>query len=99
MNIDLLIKMANEIGEFFAGTAEPEEAARAVANHLKRYWEPRMRAQMLAYYVQRHGAGLSDLARSAVALLAAGTGGSAAGSAPPLPAGPGSGAPSPGTKA
>ena len=98
MNIDLLIKMANEIGDFFAGTAEPDEAARAVANHLKRYWEPRMRAQMIAYYGQRHGAGLSDLARSAVALLAAGGSGPAA-SAPPVPAGPGSGVPSQGTKA
>ena len=68
MNIDLLIKMVNEIGDFFAGTAEPPEATRAVANHLKRYWEPRMRAQMIAYYEQRQGAGLSDLARSAVAL-------------------------------
>ncbi|TLZ23311.1 MAG: formate dehydrogenase [Gammaproteobacteria bacterium] len=97
MNIDLLIKMTNEIGDFFAGTAQPEEAARAVANHLKRYWEPRMRAQMLDYYQQRQGAGLSDLARSAVALLAAGASGPAAGA--PLPAGPGSGAPAQGTKA
>ena len=97
MNIDLLIKLTNEIGDFFAGTAQPEEAARAVANHLKRYWEPRMRAQMLDYYEQRQGAGLSDLARSAVALLAAGASGPAAGA--PLPAGPGSGAPPQGTKA
>jgi formate dehydrogenase subunit delta len=97
MNIDLLIKMANEIGEFFAGTAEPPEAARAVANHLRRYWEPRMRTQIIAYCAQRQGAGLSDLARSAVALLAAGASGAASGA--PLPAGPGSGAPSQGTKA
>ena len=97
MNIDLLIKMTNEIGDFFAGTAEPQEAARAVANHLKRFWDPRMRAQMIAYYEQRHGAGLSDLARSAVALLAAGASGPAA-SAPPS-AGPASGAPPQGTKA
>ena len=48
MNIDLLIKMANEIGEFFAGTGDSDAAAAAVANHLKRYWEPRMRAQMLS---------------------------------------------------
>ena len=82
MNIDLLIKMANEIGEFFAGTDAPEEAARAVANHLRRFWEPRMRAQMIAYYEQRQGAGLSDLARSAVALLAAGDSGAAAGAPP-----------------
>ena len=69
MNIDLLIKMTNEIGEFFAGTAEAPEAARAVANHLKRYWEPRMRAQMLKYYEERGGAGLTDLAKSAGGLL------------------------------
>jgi len=71
MNIDLLIKMTNEIGEFFAGTAEAPEAARAVANHLKRYWEPRMRAQMISYFEQRNGAGLTELARSAVALMVA----------------------------
>jgi len=71
MNIDLLIKMTNEIGEFFAGTAEAPEAARAVANHLKRYWEPRMRAQMITYFERRNGAGLTELARSAVALMAA----------------------------
>jgi formate dehydrogenase subunit delta len=69
MNIDLLIKMANEIGEFFAGTTDKDGAARDVANHLKRYWEPRMRAQILTYYEERSGAGLSEVARSAVALL------------------------------
>jgi formate dehydrogenase subunit delta len=71
MNIDLLIKMTNEIGAFFAGTTDAPEASRAVAAHLKRYWEPRMRAQMIAYYEERNGAGLTDLARHAVALLAA----------------------------
>jgi len=69
MNIDLLIKMTNEIGEFFAGTTDTEAAAAAVANHLKRYWDPRMRTQMLSYYEQRQGAGLSDLGKKAVALL------------------------------
>jgi formate dehydrogenase subunit delta len=85
MNIDLLIKMANEIGEFFSGVEvnDPQAAARDVANHLKRYWEPRMRAQMLKYYEERSGAGLTDLAKSAVALL------HAASQAPP--AAPGTG--------
>ena len=71
MNIDLLIKMANEIGDFFAGAQgnDAQAASRDVANHIKRYWEPRMRAQMLKYYEERDGAGLSDLAKSAVALL------------------------------
>ena len=71
MNIDLLIKMTNEIGEFFASTTDKDGAARDVANHLKRYWEPRMRAQMLKYYEERNGAGLSDLAKHAVAILQA----------------------------
>jgi formate dehydrogenase subunit delta len=88
VNIDLLIKMANEIGEFFTGVEvnDPDAAARDVANHLKRYWAPRMRAQMLKYYEERGGAGLSDLAKSAVALL------HAASKAPPgaaAPAAPG----------
>jgi formate dehydrogenase subunit delta len=69
MNIDLLIKMTNEISEFFAGTADQPQAAAAVANHLRRYWEPRMRAQMLKYYEERNGAGLSELAKSGVAIL------------------------------
>jgi formate dehydrogenase subunit delta len=69
MNIDLLVKMANEIGAFFAGTTDAQAAAAEVARHLNRYWEPRMRAQMLSYYEQRQGAGLTDIARAGVALM------------------------------
>ena len=64
--------MTNEIGAFFAGTTtDAPEASRAVAAHLKRYWEPRMRSQMIAYYEERNGAGLTELAKNAVALMAA----------------------------
>jgi formate dehydrogenase subunit delta len=43
-----LVKMANEIAAFFA--AEPARAAavEGVAGHLKRFWEPRMRRELLA---------------------------------------------------
>jgi formate dehydrogenase subunit delta len=71
VNIDLLVKMTNEISAFFAGETDQEEAARDVANHLKRFWDPRMRAQIIDYCEQRQGAGLVELARNAVALLAA----------------------------
>jgi formate dehydrogenase subunit delta len=70
MNIDLLIKMANEITSFWHGEVGEEAAAQEVATHLKRYWEPRMRAQMITYYEERHGAGLSDVALKAVQILA-----------------------------
>jgi formate dehydrogenase subunit delta len=70
MNIDLLIKMANEITSFWEGEAGQDKAANEVATHLRRYWEPRMRAQMIGYLEQRQGAGLNDVAKAAVALLA-----------------------------
>ncbi|MBW4051578.1 MAG: formate dehydrogenase subunit delta [Proteobacteria bacterium] len=71
MNIDLLIKMTNEISAYFAAEPDTEQAAKDVAGHLKRFWEPRMRRQMITYYEERQGAGLSDLALRGVALLAA----------------------------
>lgn len=89
MNVDHLVKMANEIGAFFAGASPPEQAPRDVATHLRRYWEPRMRQAMLAHFKQG-GAGLSDVARRAIAILAgeSGAGGTAAAGAAP---GPGAG--------
>lgn len=71
MNIDLLIKMANEISAYFASEPDTEQAAKDVAGHLRRYWEPRMRRQIISYYAERQGAGLSDLALRGVGLLAA----------------------------
>ena len=70
MNIVLLIKMVNEISAFFAVETDQDQAVRSVASHLKRYWEPRMRVQIIAYYEQRQGAGLVELAKRAVAQLA-----------------------------
>jgi formate dehydrogenase subunit delta len=70
MNIDHMIKMANEISSFWQGEVGEAAAAVEVATHLKRYWEPRMRAQMITYFEERHGAGLSDVALQAVQLLA-----------------------------
>jgi formate dehydrogenase subunit delta len=71
MNIDLLVKMINEISAYFASEPDAEQAAKDVAAHLRRFWEPRMRRQIVSYYEERRGAGLTDLALRAVALLAA----------------------------
>jgi formate dehydrogenase subunit delta len=70
MNIDHLIKMANEISSFWEGELGEDKAANDVATHLRRYWEPRMRAQMIQYLEERQGAGLSDVAKQAVTILA-----------------------------
>jgi formate dehydrogenase subunit delta len=70
MNIDLLIKMANQITDFWEGEAGHDVAVKEVATHLRRYWEPRMRAQLITYYHERQGSGLNDIAKAAVGVLA-----------------------------
>jgi formate dehydrogenase subunit delta len=70
MHIDQLVRMANDIGAFFGAGASLDEAARNIHAHLKRFWDPRMRTQIVAHYRQG-GVGLSEQARAAVALLAA----------------------------
>ena len=70
MNIDLLIKMANQITDFWEGEAGHDVAVKEVATHLRRYWEPRMRAQIITYYHERQGSGLNDVAKAAVGVLA-----------------------------
>jgi formate dehydrogenase subunit delta len=74
MKIDPLITMANQIGAFFAGeyANNPEEAAKMAATHLRRYWEPRMRSQMIEYFKSNGGEGLDEVAKSGVAMLASG---------------------------
>ena len=75
MHIDALIKMANQIDAFFdgeAGNDHPEQAAQLTATHLRRYWEPRMRAQIIEYFNNNGGEGLDEVAKSSVAMLAAG---------------------------
>jgi len=65
-----LVSMANDIGHFFDVQPDKNEAAKSVANHLKRYWDPRMRREIIAHYREKGGAGLDPVPRSAVALLA-----------------------------
>jgi formate dehydrogenase subunit delta len=43
MNTDYLIKMANEISDFFIGESGAEAAPKEVATHMTKYWDPRMR--------------------------------------------------------
>lgn len=44
-----LIKMANQIGGFFNSYNDRDLARREVANHLVKFWEPRMRHAILEY--------------------------------------------------
>jgi len=69
VKIEYLVKMANEIDAFFSAEAAPQERAAAVADHLRRFWDPRMRAQIVAHQAAG-GSGLHEHVQQAVALLA-----------------------------
>ena len=66
MNIDYLIKMANQIGDFFASQPDPAEAQLGLVKHLRNAWDPRMRSALLAHLDGRGGEGLGDFVRQAV---------------------------------
>ena len=62
-----LIYMANQIANYFA--VQPGDAgAAAVADHLHKFWDPAMRADILAW-TRAGGGGLEPLAAQAVELL------------------------------
>jgi formate dehydrogenase subunit delta len=63
-----LIKMANQIAANFAYEKDPERAARAVAEHMQRFWSPTMRKDLRAY-AAGDGAALQPVARAAAAAL------------------------------
>ena len=48
MDPNKLVKMANEIARFFAVEPVRAVAVEGVAGHLKRFWEPRLRREILA---------------------------------------------------
>jgi hypothetical protein len=43
MDVNNLIRMANRIAEFFEAMPEHDEALDGVAQHIQKFWEPRMR--------------------------------------------------------
>ena len=67
MSPDKLVYMANQIGKFFASQGEAQAAA-GIANHLEKFWDPRMRLAIFAH-LEAGGAGLEPLVRLAVEQL------------------------------
>ena len=43
-----LIDMATQIGAFFESMPDRDEALTGIAEHIRRFWEPRMRRALLA---------------------------------------------------
>jgi formate dehydrogenase subunit delta len=64
-----LVYMANQIAKYFASQGL-EQAVSGTADHIKKFWDPRMRAAIFAH-LETGGAGLDPVARRAVEDLAA----------------------------
>jgi formate dehydrogenase subunit delta len=66
-----LVKMANDIGDFFRAEPEREDAIAGIGNHIAKFWTKRMRAKLLTHLKQDGDDGLDELPREAVRRLAA----------------------------
>jgi formate dehydrogenase subunit delta len=54
-----MVRMANQISEFFKSYGE-KVAIEGIADHISKFWEPRMRRDFFAH-VDQGGAGFNDL--------------------------------------
>ncbi len=66
-----LIRMANDIANYFHSEENREVAIDGIVNHIQRFWEPRMRAKMRTHLNAHGGDGLNELALAAMRKLIA----------------------------
>ncbi len=64
-----LVYMANQIGAFFASQRH-DEAVAGIADHIGKFWDPRMREKILSH-LAKGGDGLNPLVKEAIRQLAA----------------------------
>jgi formate dehydrogenase subunit delta len=62
-----LIDMANRIGDFFESMPDHEEALTGVAEHIRRFWEPRMRRALLVMLDTSNEGSMCPIVREALA--------------------------------
>jgi formate dehydrogenase subunit delta len=64
---DRLVYMANQIGKFFDSQGHDKTVA-GVSEHIRKFWDPRMRKQIFAH-LDAGGAGLDADVRAALETL------------------------------
>ena len=68
MSSQNLVKMANDIGRFFAAEPKRADAVAGIAAHMQRFWEPRM-LRKIAVFARDSASALDELPREAVLTL------------------------------
>lgn len=66
MDTDNLIRMANRIGQFFEAMPDRQEALDGIAQHIRKFWEPRMRRELLACMDARRADALHPMVAEAI---------------------------------
>ncbi len=66
MDTHHLVKMANDIANFFASEPDHQGARDGIAGHIRRFWDPRMRRELLKWVDEHAGEGLHPLALEAL---------------------------------
>jgi formate dehydrogenase subunit delta len=64
-----LVKMANDIGNFFRAEPVREDAIAGISNHIAKFWTKRMRQKLNAHLRQDGDASLDELPREALRRL------------------------------
>ena len=67
MQTETLIKMANQIGDFFESYPDQAQAQIDIAQHLNRFWTKDMRNQIAAHVLDKKGEGLHAKVATAIA--------------------------------
>ena len=66
MNNDNLVRMVNRIGTFFGSMPDRQEALEGIAMHIQRFWEPRMRRQLMEHIDNEGSAELTSMVAEAI---------------------------------
>jgi formate dehydrogenase subunit delta len=66
MDTHNLVNMANQIGQFFSAYPDQNEAIEGIANHIRKFWEPRMRMKLFQAMDQGQTGDLSALVTKAL---------------------------------
>jgi formate dehydrogenase subunit delta len=62
-----IVRMANQISDFFKSYSE-QEAIEGIAEHITKFWDPRMRRDFFAH-MEKGGEGLSELVKKSAVLV------------------------------
>ena len=66
MDIQRLISMANQMGDFYESYPNQSHAQKDIAEHINKFWALSMRTQIAHYVTDEGGAGIHAQVQSAI---------------------------------